>query len=315
MVWCNGSDYADLMVTWWVDALGFAELVFVTCFFVTETLRLIFRSHLNRMEQAAQVIPPERFFQQVAAPLLTAVAGVLVAIGAIWYTSNNGTQSYLGLLTIVFSMILLGRYLLRSAAGSYPRPVARARVRRTLVEAGERLDSDLPLSSAEAERLRARLDRLSRFGDRLTDRSHSWRQAVQSEPRLLVSAVVGAILLAAAGAVTAIVRMAEGRPLASGASALVVCIALLGATLAAVAMRRIRRLRDTRDLGAEVRAMSQVLLDRLAQATLEPPSLPPSASSLRVLWRRLLRSSHLAGSPLGRNLGGPQPGPADDPWP
>jgi hypothetical protein len=279
---------------WWFVVLGYAEFIFVACFFGGEAMNLVFRGWVFRTERTADVVPPDRYFARFAIPMITATTAVCVGVGISLVTgSQEPLQVYVGSLLIIVFLFVLGRYLLQDAAGSLPRPLPRARLRRLLAEAREKLDADSPVTPTEAAPLQVRLTRISKVGDRLVERAATqrWRDVISGERRWLVLGVILAVLLPVIGIARIAVRMVRhelGMETWPYVGSLVV---LSVGALAGAVMRRVRLRRNLRDLGEELHTESEALLRNLAQLAAiqsQPPSLPP-ISTIRLLWDRVTR--------------------------
>lgn len=273
--------------------LGYAELIFVVCFFLNEVVQFVFRGWITRVERAMHALPNDRYYTRFALPIITAITAACVGIGINLMTGEEGLKGYAGLLLIIIFLFMLGRYLLGDATGSLPRPISRARLRRLLVEAAERLDSAEPLTAVEAARLRDRLTLIGQVGDRLARRAHaeSWRQAIRNEQRWLIIGVTLAILLPLTGVVWITIRLATGDSKTTSVSALGMLLILVFAATAGAFLRRVRHRRNLSELGAELRTNSVALLARLAEVTViqvQESSAQPT-TTLRTVWNRLTR--------------------------
>ncbi|HEX6470337.1 MAG TPA: hypothetical protein VF069_14665 [Streptosporangiaceae bacterium] len=278
---------------WWFVVLGYAELIFVTCFFSSEAMNLVFRGWVTRMERTAHAVPPDRYFTRFGIPMITATTAACVGVGINLFTDKDPLQAYAGLLLIIVFLFVLGRYLLQDAARTLPPPLPRARLRRLLAEIKEELDFDTPMTPAEAALLQARLTRMSKVGDRLQQRAarQRWRDAIGGERRWLAAGVALAVLLPFIGVVRIAMRMARHDLGPEAWPYVGLLVAQSAAAIAGAVMRRIRLRRNLRDLGVELRGESEVLSRRLARLAAirasRPSSLP--SSPIRLLWDRLLR--------------------------
>lgn len=277
----------------WFVVLGYAELIFVACFFGSEAMNLVFRGWVIRMERTAHAVPPDRYFARFGIPMITATTAACVGVGINLFTGQEPLQGYVGLLLIIVFLIVLGRYLLQDAARSLPRPLPRARLRRLLAEAGEKLDADGPVTPAEAALLQARLTRMSKVGDRLVERAATqrWRDAISSERRWLVLGVTLTALLPVIGIARIAMRIGRHELGVETWPYVGVLAALSAGALGGAVMRRIRLRRNLRDLGEELHTGSEALLRRLAHLVAirsQSPSVPP-LSPIRLLWARVTR--------------------------
>ena len=278
---------------WWFVVLGYAEFIFVACFFGSEAMNLVFRGWVIRTERTAHAVPPDRYLTRFGIPMITATTAACVGVGISLFTGRGRLQGYVGLLLIIVFLVVLGRYLLQHAAGSLPRPLPRARLRRLLAEAREKLDADRPVTPTEAALLQARLTRMSKVGDRLVERAATqrWRDVISSERRWLVLAVALAALLPVIGIARIAIRIIRHELGMETWPYIGLLVALSVGALAGAVMRRIRLRRNLRDLGEELHTESEALLRRLAQLAAihsQPPALPP-ISTIRLLWNRLTR--------------------------
>jgi hypothetical protein len=283
---------AVMEAPWWFLVLGYAELIFVVSFFLNEVAHSIFRGSIIRVERAMHAIPHDRYYTRFALPLIAAITAACIGIGINLMTGNEGLRGYVGLLLIIVFLFLLGRYLLSDATGSLPRPIPRARLRRLLAEAGERLDSAESLTASETVRLIDQLTRIGKVGDRLARRANeeSWWKTIRNERRWLVISISLAILLPLAGIIRITVHLATSDSNTAASSALGLFV-LAAAAAAGAFLRRMRHRRNLSELGVELRAESDALLARVAEATAiqaQQSSSRPTPT-LRNIWDRLIR--------------------------
>lgn len=243
----------------------------------------------------AHALPSEAYLDRVMQPLLAIVVAQPLGMAGTFMFSHDRTEAYVGgVLLTVLCWAFAGRYLLDFAARRTPKPVTRARLRRVLAEAAERMRAGAPIAPDEAGKLRTRLRRMSLLGDRLVLRAEgqTWPQAIRAEPRWLLVAVTVALLTPLAVVVLAIAHVAGVRPTAQVWYALADSVAFPAAILAAMLMRRTRCRCDLRDLGRELSTASRSLQDRLSALAIAPPQPPADPTGrrwLRPLWSKLSR--------------------------
>jgi hypothetical protein len=277
-----------------IVGLAMAELLFVATFTLSEGINLAIRTWTMRIDRRMQALPEESYAVWFAIPMITAGSGVGIAVGVNFVTGDYEPGQYVGAVMILGSLLLFGYTLLGFASGSLPRTTFRPRVRQQLAQLKKRLESDAPVGRAEAARLRGRLRRLERTGDRLSDRAAAagWRAAVRDERPWLVWAVVAAIVLPITGVIAAVVTRRGDVFTAEQLRPLGVLLALSMAAAAGAVMRRIRLRWELQELGEELRTGSAALLEQLAELT-EPDPVPnkPSLPSRLLSWLGFRRRS------------------------
>ena len=240
--------------------VALAEITFVVGFTGIEVMQYTLRERITRMERRAHSLPERRYWADVSDPLITVVAGAAAGVGAStmanvhedWFAPSLGWA------------ILFFCYRVNRAAGSTPRPVTRARLRRLLADTARRLDSGtVSLTLAEAAQMRRSLARVMRVGERLSHQSQTWRwrEAIQREQPLLTGAVMLSALFWLVTGSFAAVRLGNGDQHAL--PGLGVSIAVAGTLVAGTFLRGARYRRDRRDLGVELSTQSAQLLTRL----------------------------------------------------
>lgn len=66
---------------WWFVALGYAEYLFVACFFVSEIASLAFRRWVIRTERIAHAVPQERYHSRFSTPMISFIAAAEIGLG------------------------------------------------------------------------------------------------------------------------------------------------------------------------------------------------------------------------------------------
>src|SRR5215831_4687790 len=168
--------------------VALAEITFVVGFTGIEVMQYTLRERITRMERRAHSLPERRYWADVSDPLITVVAGAAAGVGA--STMANVHEDWFA---PSLGWAILFFYRVNRAAGSTPRPVTRARLRRLLADTARRLDSGtVSLTLAEAAQMRRSLARVMRVGERLSHQSQTWRwrEAIQREQPLLTGAVM-----------------------------------------------------------------------------------------------------------------------------
>ncbi len=138
------------------------EFTFAVCFLGNEIMRSALRGRITRFEQLAHSIPERRYLSEFSVPFATILAGASACAGAGLIASiHDGllVQDF-GLAVLIATMIPFARFQLGVAAGAAPRPVSRARLRRLLSDADERLAAQTELSPDEVTMMRTMLTRI-----------------------------------------------------------------------------------------------------------------------------------------------------------
>lgn len=275
----------------WFVVLALLELAFVTCFFATELARFAWRGHLTRIERTLHAVPTDRYVNRFFLPLASVIVSASVGIGINLLTNVDLSSlgQYLGLVLVVVSVVVIGGYLGRHATESFPRPGARARLRRALAEVEEALGSDAVLEPSDLLRMRARLRRIRGVGSRLERRASSmgWRDVVRQERRWFAAAVALAALLPFVALVWSVVLAVEREdPVEASPAGMLASLGV--ATVIAASLRSVRYRRDLHALGVELRTASERLLLRLPSIDAAPPPASRPPRTVRSVLRDLL---------------------------
>src|SRR5262249_47586431 len=162
--------------------------VFVTTLLVVEIARYGQGVRIAAIERALHSLSDDRYFQDFFNPAAARLSAFALFVGGYVMLAQEGgaLSRWAGLLLVGVSIVVFLVCRGKHAARLSPRPVGRARVRRVLADAEERL-SGAPLADHEAARLRSRLTLIRRMGDRLVARADSltWRDAIRKDTRWL----------------------------------------------------------------------------------------------------------------------------------
>jgi hypothetical protein len=187
------------------------------------------------------------------------------------------------------SLFMLFSALHRDATGSFPRPPARVRLRRSVAEIQRKLEAEAPLSRTDAVPLRTQLTRMGLLGNRLTNRASAsrWPDAIRQENRWLVTLVSVAVTVPIATAMTLLtIDITDDADWVKALRQVLILLGLSAITLTGAELRRRRHRYDLHEFGRELSSESTRLLVRLAEVTtLRQPGWASRSRLRPIRWR------------------------------